>query len=152
MRRNAILALLCCLALAGCSKPDYHTLDGDSGRFEDLRGRWVLINYWAEWCKPCIEELPELAAFSREHAGQAVVFAVNFDGPEETLLRQQASKLQIELPVLLDDPAPRLGYERPQALPSTYVFDPDGRLQQVLQGAQTRASLRAAIGGEEAQP
>ena len=152
MRRNAALILVCCLALSGCSKPDYHTLDGNSGRFDDLQGRWVLINYWAEWCKPCIEELPELAAFNREHTEQAVVFAVNFDGPEEKVLREQAAKLKIEVPVLLDDPAPRLGYERPQALPSTFVFGPDGKLRQVLQGAQTSASLEAAIQEQAAQP
>lgn len=152
MRRNAALILLCCLALSGCGKPDYHTLAGDSGRFDDLQGRWLLINYWAEWCKPCIEELPELAAFGKEHAGQAVVFAVNFDGPSEELLRKQAEKLNIEIPVLLEDPAPRLGYERPQALPSTYVFGPDGKLRQVLQGAQTSASLAAAIQSDAGQP
>lgn len=152
MRRNAILILLCCFALGACSKPDYHTLDGGSGRFDDLRGQWVLINYWAEWCKPCIEELPELAEFHRDHAGKAVVLAVNFDGPNEQLLRQQAEKLQIEVPVLLGDPAPTLGYERPQALPSTFVFGPDGKLRQVLQGAQTIASLEAAIQDGTSQP
>lgn len=148
MRRNAVLSLLFAIALTGCSKPDYHTLAGDSGRFDELQGRWMLINYWAEWCKPCIEELPELADFSREHASQAVVFAVNFDGADATLLRQQAAKLNIEVPILLEDPALKLGYERPQALPSTYVFGPDGKLRQVLQGAQTSASLAAAIQSE----
>jgi hypothetical protein len=48
--------------------------------------------------------------------------------------------------VLLEDPALRLNYQRPEALPSTFVFGPDGKLKQVLQGEQTVASLAAAIG------
>lgn len=146
MRAIFIFAVLLCGLLSGCGKADYQTLDGNSGRFKDLEGRWILINYWASWCEPCIKEIPELNQFAQQHAGQAEVFAVNFDGAQGEELKQQVAKLQFAIPVLLADPAARLGYQRPQALPSTFVFGPDGKLKQVLQGEQTVASLRAAIG------
>jgi thiol-disulfide isomerase/thioredoxin len=134
------------IALSACgTKPDFETLDGDSGRFSDYRGRWVLVNYWAEWCKPCIAEMPELKKFSDAHAAQAVVLTVNFDGAAGDVLREQVRKLNIEVPVLVNDPAALLGIERPQGLPTTFVFDPQGKLAATLAGEQTAASLAAAI-------
>lgn len=150
-RRSSIalrcaLLLLGCVAIQACSKPDYHTADGSSGRFEDLRGKWLLVNYWAEWCKPCIEEIPELSRFQKEHAAQVVILTVNYDGAQGEELAKQVQKVGLDLPVLLADPAARLGYPRPAALPTTLVFGPDGRLAHTLQGPQTSASLAGAIG------
>lgn len=147
--RLALAALLLSL-LAGCSRPDYETLAHGDGRFSDLQGRHVLINYWAAWCKPCITELPELNEFAADQAERAVVFAVNYDGVERAALERQVAELDIRIPVLLADPHALLGYERPQALPSTFVIGPDGTLQQVLLGPQTKASLLAAIEGTPA--
>jgi len=151
-RHPCFSIVLLCTLLGACGKADYQTVDGASGRFADLRGRWILINYWASWCEPCIKEVPELNRFNQQYATQAAVFAVNFDGAKGTELQQQAAKLKFALPVLLDDPAALLGYTRPEALPSTFVFGPDGKLKQVLQGEQTVASLAAAIGSGAATP
>jgi thiol-disulfide isomerase/thioredoxin len=146
LRKPALLALSLCALLTACSKPDYHTVDGGNGRFADLRGKWLLINYWAEWCKPCIEEIPELNRFDRQFAAQATVLAVNYDNAQGEQLQQQIKKLQIELPVLQQDPSAQLGYQRPDALPTTLVFDPEGQLKATLVGPQTMATLAAAIG------
>lgn len=144
--RRLLLLPLLALLVAACGKPDYTTLQGESGRFSDLGGRWFLINYWAEWCKPCIKELPELNEFQRLHGERATMFVVNFDGIGGDALATQVERLDIETPALLQDPAAILGYERPKALPTTFVFGPDGKLRQILQGPQTVASLAAAIG------
>jgi thiol-disulfide isomerase/thioredoxin len=152
MRSYGFSIVLLCILISACGKADYQTVDGNSGRFADLRGRWVLINYWASWCEPCIKEIPELNRFNQQYSAQAAVFAVNFDGIKGAELQQQAAKLKFALPVLSDDPAALLGYRRPEALPSTFVFGPDGKLKQVLQGEQTVASLAAAIGIDSAAP
>ncbi|MDX9875070.1 MAG: TlpA disulfide reductase family protein [Spongiibacteraceae bacterium] len=144
----ALLTLPLTLLLMACSEPDYHTLDGNHGDFADLRGRHILINYWAAWCKPCISELPELNRFAAAHGDRVAVFAINYDGIDETLLRQQVSELNIAFPVLLADPAEQLGYQRPQVLPTTVVIGPDGAVLELLQGPQTEASLAAAVGFE----
>jgi thiol-disulfide isomerase/thioredoxin len=142
---RTLICFACFSALTACSKPDYHTADGGSGRFADARGKWLLINYWAEWCKPCIEELPALNRFQQQHRDRVLLLTVNYDGAQGASLQQQIAKLGIELPVLIEDPAPRLGVPRPDALPTTLVFDRDGKLHQTLQGAQTLATLSAAI-------
>lgn len=138
--------ILLSLLLSACDSVDYVTLDGAGGQYDDWRGRWVLVNYWAEWCKPCIEEIPELNHFQKLHGDVAQVFGVNFDGGPKERQQQQAEALQIGFPVLLEDPAPASGWERPKALPTTIVIDPEGRIRAQLQGPQTLADLRAAIG------
>ncbi len=142
--RRLCAVIFCCSIVAGCSKPDYETADGERGRFADARGKWLLINYWAEWCKPCLEELPELARFQQEHREEVLLLTVNYDGVQGDALQQQITKTGIRLPVLISDPAPLLGFPRPSALPTTLVFDPQGVLRQTLQGPQTSATLREA--------
>ena len=144
MRRCALLALALALALGGCGRGEAPATDGEALR---PAGQWLLVNYWAEWCKPCLEEIPELGAFAGKHAGTARVVLVNFDGVSGEALAQQAAALGIEPALLLDrDPAQELGLARPQALPSTFVIDPSGAQGPVLLGPQTVASLEAAIG------
>lgn len=143
-RRGALLVLVLVLALAGCAREEEPAAAADALR---QPGRWLLVNYWAEWCKPCLEEIPELGAFARKHAGTARVVLVNFDGITGDALQQQARTLGIPPELLLDrDPARELGLERPQALPSTFLIGPDGGQRDVLLGPQTVASLEAAIG------
>jgi thiol-disulfide isomerase/thioredoxin len=139
MTNRLLWGALLCLTLSACNP------SGPTDPRADLHGRWLLINYWAEWCKPCLEEMPELNAFQQRFSQQVKVTAVNFDGLRGEALRQQAAKLHIAIALLEDDPAAQLGYKRPEVLPSTYVFSPDGKLQQVLQGQQTQATLAAAI-------
>ncbi len=146
MNRLHLFAFLSLLLLSACGgKPEFETLSGDKGRFEDFRGRWLLINYWAEWCAPCIKEMPELKKFNDAYGQQAVILTVNFDGASGDTLREQVKKLNIEVPVLLADPSLILAIPRPQGLPATYVFDPSGKLITTLNGEQTVATLAAAI-------
>jgi thiol-disulfide isomerase/thioredoxin len=141
----ALIVFAGLVAISGCSKPDYETAGGQSGHFSDARGKWLLINYWAEWCKPCIEEMPELHRFQQEQSNRVVLLTVNYDGVQGPALQQQIKKLGIALPVLLNDPSSVLGFKRPDALPTTLVFDPEGVLRQTLQGPQTASMLAASI-------
>ena len=61
MKHFATIALVLLLGACG-DKPE----TGGVPRLEDLRGQWVLVNYWAQWCKPCIEEIPELNQLDSE--------------------------------------------------------------------------------------
>jgi thiol-disulfide isomerase/thioredoxin len=124
---------------------DYIDLSGNSGNFSDHRGKWMFINYWATWCKPCIDEIPELNHFASDNADRAVVFAVDFDNAQGEKLLASSQKLGIEFPVLIEDPHLVLGVDKPYALPTTFVFDPQGELQHTLLGPQTAASLAAAM-------
>ncbi len=142
----AVLALM--LTLAGCGR---EPADGRPLALEDFRGRWLVINYWAEWCTPCIAEIPELNALDQAYPDVAVV-GVNFDGATGEELAAQLDKLGVAFPTLPADPAATLGIARPAVLPTTLIIDPTGRLTATLVGPQTLESLAAAIGRSPPEP
>jgi len=129
------------LVLAGCGSKG--PADGNL-QLDTLRGQWVVINYWAIWCKPCIQEIPELNHLDKLQG--VSVLGVNYDGVAGEELRQQVDKLGISFPVLTTDPATQLGIERPVVLPTTLILDPEGQLRETLVGPQTLQSLSAATG------
>lgn len=141
MRTYLYLALA--LVLAACSSDDK---PGNTLQLDRLQGQWVVINYWATWCKPCIQEIPELNSLA-ELPG-VTVLGVNYDGVDGEQLAQQIEQLGIAFPVLTTDPASQLGEARPMVLPTTYVLDPSGQLRETLIGPQTLESLAAATGQE----
>lgn len=136
------------LLLAGCSKSDGELMlsDGSSTSFSfgDYRGQHLLINYWAEWCAPCRDEIPELNEL--DHDPALAVLGVNYDRVAGAELQALLKTMQIEFPTLLADPAQRFGEAVPAVLPTTFVITPDGSLKSVLVGPQTAATLRTAIG------
>lgn len=139
------LLILITVLIAACSEPDFVDHQGNSGKFDDLDGRWMIINYWATWCKPCIEEIPELNQFSETHATNVILFGVEFDQNQGEKLQDNIEKLGIEFPVLLHDPAAMLGIKKPLGLPTTFVFSPKGELHRILEGPQTKETLLAAM-------
>ena len=137
-----ITAALLFLTLTACSAKT----DGDNPpAVDDFRGQWVVVNYWARWCKPCIEEIPELNALNAQHA-EVTVLGVNYDGAQGEELAEQVADLNVQFATLPQDPAAQLGISRPVVLPTTLIIGPDGALRQSLKGPQTRETLLEAMG------
>ena len=133
---------------AACSKtPQWQTWAGDSGQFEDWRGDWIVINYWASWCKPCIEEIPELNDLQTKASFPLRVYAVNYDQVEGDKLRAEAAAINLQFPSLTEDPSSKLNYQRPMALPTTVIISPQGNIVAELQGPQTAEGLITKIRG-----
>ncbi|PID42007.1 MAG: thioredoxin [Proteobacteria bacterium] len=106
-------------------------------------GDWLVINYWAEWCPPCIEEIPELNRVHQQ-AGFSV-FAVDDHLSDKQVLDARAKKAGIDYIVLDHDPSESLGYERPGVLPATVLIHPESAVTRYLFGAQTKASILQTI-------
>jgi thiol-disulfide isomerase/thioredoxin len=132
-----VLILAAVLSLLGCTKHDPGTT---LSSLERLQGQWVVINYWAQWCAPCIKEIPELNRLDQDYARVTVV-GVNYDGTVGHELELQRQKLGVTFASLESDPAAQLGIPRPVVLPTTLILDPTGRLVATLIGPQTLASL-----------
>jgi len=134
----AALALLLCACDSDSGNPESISL-------QDARGQWLVINYWAQWCKPCIKEIPELNRLAQEYP-QISVMGVNYDGASGEQLQQQIKKLGIAFANLDTDPAPELGLPRPMVLPTTLILTPQGEHSATLVGPQTTESLLRATG------
>jgi thiol-disulfide isomerase/thioredoxin len=148
-----VLGVIAGLLLAGCADDwgvDQYARKVPAGQLE---GQWLIINYWAEWCKPCRTEIPELNRLNDGLRGQgAQVVGVNFDALQGESLEKAARAFDIRFTVLAQDPAQRLGLPSNDVLPVTYIVDAGGMLRERLVGEQTAAGLRARLAhwrGEE---
>ena len=138
------------LILSACGDHDSQKSSGGATTaaefdIDNYQGKWVLINYWAEWCAPCIKEIPELNKLDAEHAADLDVIAVNFDRVKGEELKQLSARMGIEFESLENDPADILRLSRPNSLPTTYLFNPEGKLAAKLVGPQTSESLLERI-------
>ncbi len=107
-------------------------LDHSSIQVESLRGRWVLINYWAIWCEPCRAEVPVLNTL---HEGSdLLVFGVNYDQEQGEVLRDQVNAMDMRFPQLLEDPAGLFAFSRPASLPTSVLVNPAGNISAVHKG------------------
>ena len=138
-----LLSCLLALGLPACDQTA-GTVDGLVAS-PSLEGKWLFINYWALWCQPCREEIPELNAFAAENADSVIVYGVNYDAAPAAEQWAQARELGIAFPRLATDPAPELNYARPTVLPTTVVIGPAGEVWARLLGPQTSESLHAAM-------
>ena len=141
--------VLLCLLLAGCggdaTDSSVSLVGGGSHSFKNDQGKLTLINYWAIWCAPCREEIPELNHFAEEYADQLTILAVNFDNEQGEKLQAQVEKLGIEFSSLQSDPRALWSLKPVSVLPETLIIDSEGVLLHRLIGPQTLESLSALI-------
>jgi thiol-disulfide isomerase/thioredoxin len=121
-------------------------MDGHNISFSDLRGKWVLINYWASWCQACLDEIPEFNRFYEDNKNNDVVmFAVNYDGLPVDAQKKLMTQWDIHYPSLKKDPSSSLHLGDIRGVPVTFVFNPQGQLSHTLYGGQTINDLKRAI-------
>lgn len=128
------------------------TLDGQAFDLGQHQGRWVLVNYWATWCGPCLEEMPELSALDamREHI-QVIGLAYEEIEPDE--MRAFLVKHPVVYPIaIVDVSAPPAAFEVPRGLPVSHLIGPDGKLVKSFLGPVTASQIEEVIadnGGPE---
>ena len=133
-----VAALLIAAAPAGAF--DLPDTAGKRHRLADYQGRWVVVNFWATWCVPCIQEIPEIAEFARTYPRVAVI-GVAMDADNPAKVKQFAKKTGHEFPLVLADAAVEKQLGEPKALPTTRIYDPSGKVVYDKPGRVTVKSL-----------
>jgi thiol-disulfide isomerase/thioredoxin len=116
-------------------------MQGKEQRLSDYRGKWVLVNFWATWCPPCLAEMPDLIAMHNAHKDKdLVVIGVALDSTRESVT-EFVSKIGVTYPIVLGNYKMAAQIGNIEAMPTTYLFDPTGKSAAVQEGAITRNSL-----------
>ncbi|UGB46420.1 TlpA family protein disulfide reductase [Frateuria edaphi] len=151
----APLALAACLLAAAIpvqaampARPSLKvtTLDGKPFDLAAQRGHWVIVNFWATWCVPCIEEMPDISQFVRTHANVRAI-GLAYEDSDKADIQAFLAKHPVSYPIAqvsLDD-SPK-DFDEPRGLPTTYLISPDGHVAKRFVGPVTGQSLDAAIG------
>ena len=140
LKKAKIIQLFCILVLVSCQRNDIEVFNGPNTNINDLNGNWILINYWADWCAPCIKEIPELNDFASENLN-IKVYTFNFDELEIDDLKPIAKRFNIKVPSLVTHPRDIWGIATPPAVPATYFINPNGEIAVSLFRPQTKDSL-----------
>lgn len=122
------------------------TLSGATFDLAAHRGKWVVVNYWATWCRPCIHEMPAISGFVKDHADVDAI-GLAFQDADPADLKAFLSKHPVSYPVAKVDPVhPPSAFAAPLALPTTYLIAPDGSVAWSHVGPIKPADLEQAMG------
>ena len=134
-------------AAAPSQVPELKLATLDHGEFDLAahRGKWVVVNFWATWCAPCLKEMPELSAMDamREHIE---VIGLAYEEIEPADMRAFLKTHPVVYPIaIVDTYDPPKAFDTPRGLPMTYLIGPEGTIADKFLGPVTSAMIEAAI-------
>ncbi|MGA8148549.1 MAG: TlpA disulfide reductase family protein [Gallionellaceae bacterium] len=145
MRMVCTLLASCLLLFATVASANGFDLKDSTGHIHhlaDYRGKWVLVNFWATWCAPCLEEIPELADLYNAHKNKdLMVIGVAMEYPSPQIVLDFLKENPIPYPVVMGDYKMAKQIGAVAALPTSFLFDPKGKLASYQPGPVTRKSV-----------
>jgi len=147
-RKGAVLAAL--LLLLGFAHAawavDWNLKDKNGAHYtlSGLKGKWVLVNFWAPWCPPCLQEMPDLDAMQHQHKDlQVIGVAVMYGSRKE--VKDTVSKLSISYPIVLGSEDTAGDFGGLDGMPTSFLYSPSGKLVGRHQGILTQNEIERAI-------
>jgi thiol-disulfide isomerase/thioredoxin len=155
-------ATLACIALvigmfaASANAFDLKDTTGQTHRLADLKGKWVVVNFWATWCAPCVKEIPDFAAFAKAQGDKVRVLGIALDWDEtgkretdERKVKAFAKKVGLTYPLVLGDDKSEKVFGKMKGLPTTIIYDANGKIAFQKTGVVTPEMLNRVIAGEK---
>jgi len=149
--KNMACSLLCGLLLAlpfSGHAADFSLRDiqGKTHRLADYRGKWVLVNFWATWCSPCLSEIPELASLHNAHKdNDLVVIGIAMDSGSSRRVADFSQAHGISYPVVMGNRRIAAQIGELEVLPTSYLYAPNGEQVSYQAGEVTRESIETYI-------
>jgi peroxiredoxin len=147
MLRGGVFALLLACSWAGYAADfSLEDMQGKTHRLSDYRGKWVLVNFWATWCLPCLNEIPELISLHNAHQDKDLsVIGIAMDSGSSGKVADFAQAHGISYPVVMGNRKITAQIGAVEVLPVSYLYNPKGEQVSYQAGEVTRASVEAYI-------
>ncbi|MBS0556649.1 MAG: TlpA family protein disulfide reductase [Proteobacteria bacterium] len=145
----AVLMMASLPAFAAAPQPalNVKTLDGGTFDLAAHKGKWVIVNFWATWCSPCLKELPDISAFVAAHKDKVAAIGLDYEDAEPADIEKFLKSHALSYPVaIVDIDNPPKDFGAPKGLPNTFVIAPDGRLAKTFLGPLQAKDLADATG------
>jgi thiol-disulfide isomerase/thioredoxin len=148
-----LAGLLLALTTAWAQAADFKMTDtnGKSHSLSGYKGKWVLVNYWATWCPPCLEEIPDLIALHENKKNNLVVIGVAMDYRSAKQVTDFAEGLFVDYPIVLGNSQIVSQIGPVQGLPTTYLYNPEGKMVAQQVGAITREAVESYLASKTAR-
>jgi thiol-disulfide isomerase/thioredoxin len=149
-----LAGLLLVLMAPWVQAADFRVTDtnGKTHKLSGYKGKWVLVNYWATWCPPCLEEIPDLIALNENKKNNLVVIGIAMDYRNAKQVTDFAEGLFVDYPIVLGTPKIVSQIGPVQGLPTTYLYNPDGKMVAQQVGLITRAAVESYLASKPARP
>lgn len=123
--------------------------NGKTHSLTQYKGKWVLVNFWATWCPPCLEEIPDLNALHENKKNNLVVLGIAMDYRDPKDVLQFADQLMVSYPIILGDRKIAAQIGTISGLPTTYLYNPQGKMVAYNVGALTRQAVERYIANKK---
>jgi thiol-disulfide isomerase/thioredoxin len=143
---SALLLLLLLPCAAQAVDMPLVAVDGSKHNLNQYRGKWLVVNYWATWCPPCIVEMPELQSFHDEHVDKdAMVIGINAELISQNRLQTFLEDYFISYPIFISKPGQQSELGLIPGLPTTFLVTPQGKVVAREIGPVTQEMLEQFI-------
>jgi thiol-disulfide isomerase/thioredoxin len=126
---------------------------GIKHQLSNYKGKWVLVNYWATWCPPCLEEVPDLVSLF-DHRGKKdlMVIGVVFDYESVQSVKEYVDDMLMSYPIVLGDDAVATQIGSADVMPTTFIYNPKGDLIKIKRGLITKQYIEQIINQNKPEP
>jgi thiol-disulfide isomerase/thioredoxin len=150
MRSTLIGFLLMIVSVVAYAAPSFTLVDtaGTRHRLADYQGKWVIVNYWATWCPPCLEEVPDLVnLYDQRRDKDVMVIGVVFEFKNVGEVEKFVDDMLMSYPIVLGNERVVAEIGPAEILPTSYIFNPRGELVKTRRGLITRKYIEDLIAG-----
>src|SRR5699024_3649009 len=120
--------------------------NGKEFKLSDYSGEIVILNIWATWCQPCVEEMPDLTEIYQAYKDQGVmILGVSIDEQGRSVVEPFVEKYNVTYPITIDDGTIIEKYGPTMGIPTTYIIGPKGYLRYFVTGALTKRELKPRL-------